>query len=127
MICGIGIDLVENERLEKIVAKWGTKFLKRIYTEQEIKYCSKHVYSSINYGARFAAKESFLKALGIGLGMGVTLKEIEVIHDEKGKPDLRLYGSAKKQIEKRNIEKIHLSLTHTKRYATAIIILEKNK
>lgn len=125
MIYGIGIDLVENDRLDKIIARWGSKFLQRVYSAGEIEYCEKHAQSSINYGARFAAKESFLKALGIGMGMGVKLNEIEVVHNEKGKPDLFLWGEAKKQIENRNVEKIHLSLTHTRNYSTAIVLLEK--
>jgi len=125
MIYGIGIDLVENDRLAKIIAKWGSRFLQRVFSDGEINYCEKHVQASINYGARFAAKESFLKALGIGLGMGVKLKEIEVVNDKKGKPELALCGEARAQIEKRSIEKIHLSLTHTRSYATAIVLLEK--
>jgi len=125
MIYGIGIDLVENDRLARIIAKWGSKFLQRVFSEGEISYCEKHVQAAVNYGARFAAKESFLKALGMGLGMGVKLKEIEVVHDKKGKPELILLGEAKTQIEKRSIEKVHLSLTHTGSYATAIVLLEK--
>jgi holo-[acyl-carrier protein] synthase len=124
MICGIGIDLVENSRLERIIEKWGLKFLNRIYSEGEIQYCGKHMQSSTHYGARFAAKESFLKALGIGIGMGVHLKDIEVVRDKNGKPALALCGEAKAQIEKRKIAKIHLSLTHTKKYATALVVLE---
>lgn len=124
MIAGVGIDLVENDRMAKIIAKWGSKFLQRVYSDDEINYCSRHAQASIHYGARFAAKESFLKALGIGLGMGVKLREIEVIHDKNGKPDLALSGEARAQMEKRNIAKIHLSLTHSKHYATAIVLLE---
>ncbi len=63
MIEGIGIDLVENERIEKIINKWGQKFLHRVFSEGEIVYCSRHSQASINYGARFAAKEAFLKVL----------------------------------------------------------------
>jgi holo-[acyl-carrier protein] synthase len=125
MIYGIGIDLVENGRLEKIIEKWGVKFLNKIFSEGEILYCKRHAQPSIHYGARFAAKESFLKALGLGLGGGVKLCDIEVVNDENGKPALQLYGTAKAQIEKRNITKTHLSLTHTKKYATAIVLLEK--
>jgi holo-[acyl-carrier protein] synthase len=125
MIYGIGIDLVENDRLDRIINKWGSKFLQRVFSAGEIKYCEKHAQAAVNYGARFAVKESFLKALGIGIGMGVKLKEIEVVHDDKGKPDLVLWGEAKTQIEKRDIGKIHLSLTHTRNYATAIVLLEK--
>lgn len=125
MIYGIGIDLVENNRMEKIINKWGTKFLTRIFSTGEIEYCGKHANSSIHYGARFAAKESFLKALGIGLGRGVKLSDIEVINDENGKPVLVLCGEAKTQIKKRKITEIHLSLTHTQQYSTAIVLLEK--
>ncbi|MEN6376000.1 MAG: holo-ACP synthase [Smithella sp.] len=125
MICGIGIDLVENDRMARIIAKWGSKFLQRVFSEGEIEYCEKHVQAEINYGARFAAKESFLKALGMGLGMGIKLKDIEVMHDMQGKPELVLSGGAKAQIEQRSIGKIHLSLTHTRNYATAIVLLEK--
>lgn len=127
MIYGIGIDLVDNDRIAKIIAKWGIKFLTKIYSENEITYCSRHAQESIHYGARFAAKESFLKALGIGLGMGVKLKEIEVINDTNGKPKLNTYGEANAQILERKIDKIHLSLSHTANYATAIVLLEKSK
>ena len=125
MIQGIGIDLVENERIEKIINKWGQRFLQRVFSENEINYCGRHIQSSLHYGARFAAKEAFLKALGIGLGRGVKLREIEVVHDDQGKPDLSLHGEANLQIEKRQIKRINLSMTHTKNYATAIVILEK--
>ncbi len=125
MIQGIGIDLVENERIEKIINKWGQKFLQRVFSDEEIKYCGRHIQSSLHYGARFAAKEAFLKALGIGLGMGVKLREIEVVHGDQGKPDFSLHGEANLQIEEREIKRIHLSLTHTKNYATAIVLLEK--
>jgi holo-[acyl-carrier protein] synthase len=124
MIQGIGIDLVENERIEKIIGKWGDKFLHRVFSAEEINYCSRHIQASIHYGARFAAKEAFLKAMGIGLGMGVKLREIEVVNNDQGKPDLLLWDRANEQIIKREIRKIHLSLTHTKNYATAIVILE---
>ena len=125
MIYGIGIDLVENDRLANIIERWGLNFLDRIFSEGEIDYCSRHAQAAIHFSARFAAKESFLKALGMGLGMGVKLKEIEVVVDKNGKPDLLLQGEAKTQIEKRNIEKTHLSLTHTRNYATAVVLLEQ--
>ena len=125
MISGVGIDLVENSRVESIIKKWGDKFINRIFSDEEIKYCEKHINSSTHYGVRFAAKESFLKALGIGLGMGVNLSDFEVMNDENGKPSLMLCGEAKNQIEKKRITKVHLSLTHTKSYSTAIVVLEK--
>jgi len=127
MIYGIGIDLVENIRMDRIVKKWGTKFIDKIFSKGEIVYCSRHANASIHYGARFAAKESFLKALGIGLGMGVKLSDIEVVSDQDGKPSLALYGEASAQIKKNKIINIHLSLTHTKKYSIAMVILEKNE
>ena len=125
MIYGVGIDLVENSRMEKIIKKWGQKFLHRIFSDGEIQYCEKYINSAIHYGVRFAAKESFLKALGIGLGMGVKLSDIEVVNDENGKPSLKLCGEAKNQMEKKRIRKFHLSLTHTKSHSTAVVLLEK--
>jgi len=125
MIYGIGIDLLETGRMEKIVEKWREKFFARVFTDIEIAYCARHAQAAIHYGARFAAKEAFLKALGIGLGMGVKLREIGVIHDEKGKPSLKLSGQAKAQIEAKGIAAVHLSLSHTSKYATAVVVLEK--
>ena len=125
MIYGIGIDLVENSRIEKIIQKWGDKFLLRVFSAREIAYCSRHKQSFIHYGARFAVKESFLKAIGIGLGRGAKLSEIEVINEESGKPELILHGGALEYLTKAGIDKIHLSITHTKNYASAIVLLEK--
>jgi holo-[acyl-carrier protein] synthase len=125
MIYGVGIDLVENSRMDRIVKKWGPKFINRIFSEQEILYCEKHAHSAIHYGARFAAKESFLKALGIGIGKGVKLNDIEIVNNEDGKPLLNLSGEAKIAIQKEKIRKVHLSLTHTKHYSTAVVVLEK--
>jgi len=90
-----------------------------------VEYCAKHVQTSLHYAARFAAKESFLKALGIGLGMGVKMHDIEIVRDRQGKPNIIAHREAKTQIMKNKITKIHLSLTHTKKYAAAFLILEK--
>jgi holo-[acyl-carrier protein] synthase len=125
MIYGIGIDLVENDRIEKIIQKWGEKFLSRVFSDREIAYCGRYAQASIHYGARFAVKESFLKAIGIGLGRGVKLLEIEVVNEESGKPELMLSGGAQDFFVKAGIEKIHLSITHTKNYASAMVLLEK--
>lgn len=125
MILGVGVDLVENERIEKIISKWGWKFLERVFCTAEVNYCSKHVQASLHYAARFAAKEAFLKAMGIGMGRGVRLKDVEVAHDANGKPLIIAHGGAAEQVKKNRITKIHLSITHTKQYAAAFLILEK--
>jgi holo-[acyl-carrier protein] synthase len=125
MIYGIGVDLVENDRIEKIIQKWGEKFLSRVFSDREVAYCRRHAQASIHYGARFAVKESFLKAIGTGLGRGVKLLEIEVVNEESGKPQLMLSGGAREYLVKAGIERIHLSITHTKNYASAMVLLEK--
>jgi holo-[acyl-carrier protein] synthase len=125
MIYGTGIDLVENDRIGKVIEKWGNKFLSRVFSDREIDYCGRHAQAHIHYGARFAVKESFLKAMGIGLGRGVKLKEIEVMNEVGGKPNLLLYGGARRVYEAAAIKKNHISITHTKSYASAIVLLEK--
>ncbi|MBN1474391.1 MAG: holo-ACP synthase [Syntrophaceae bacterium] len=125
MIHGVGIDLVENDRIENIIRKWGNKFLERVFSDNEVAYCAKHTQSSLHYAARFAAKESFLKALGIGLGMGVKLKDIEVTRNNDGQPLIIAHGEALNHIKKNKIKKVNLSLTHTKKYAAAFLVMEK--
>ncbi|HOX14795.1 MAG TPA: holo-ACP synthase [Smithellaceae bacterium] len=125
MIYGVGIDIVENDRIEKIIQKWGEKFLSRIFSDREICYCDRHAQAFIHYGARFAVKESFLKAIGMGLGRGVKLHEIEVVNNKSGKPEIILSGGAREFLVKAGIEKIHLSITHTKNYSSAMVLLEK--
>jgi holo-[acyl-carrier protein] synthase len=124
MINGVGIDLVDVNRMKKLLAKWGGRFTERYFSQREIEYCQRKAISAIHFAARFAAKESFLKSLGIGLGMGVALREIEVINDSQGKPDLVLHGQAQQLIREQGIRKVHLSLTHTSECAAAVVILE---
>jgi holo-[acyl-carrier protein] synthase len=125
MIFGIGTDLVEVSRIEKILQKWGDKFLAKVYSQNEIDYCKKKAFPSIHYAARFAVKESFLKSLGIGLGMGVKLQDIEVVNNQQGSPVLNVQESIKARLDKLGINKIHVSITHTREYAQAIVVLEK--
>lgn len=125
MIYGVGIDIVENGRIEKIIQKWGDKFLFRVFSDREISYCGRHAQAFIHYGARFAVKESFLKAIAMGLGRGVKLLEIEVINKKSGKPEISLSGGAREFFVKAGIKKIHLSITHTKNYSSAMVLLEK--
>ena len=99
MIYGTGIDLVENDRIAKIIAKWGDKFLSRIFTPGEIAYCGRHFHSAIHYGARFAAKESFLKAIGTGMGRGFRCWILSC-SCRSGKPRLRLHGEALRHFRK---------------------------
>ena len=104
MISGMGIDLVEIARIDKIISRWGDLFVRKVFAEEEISYCRKHVLPAMHFAARFAAKEACLKALGIGLGMGVGLKEIWVSRSDKGVPSLIFADKACKLMENRKLK-----------------------
>jgi len=125
MIFGVGIDLVEIGRIETILNKWEEKFLCRIYSAEEIRYCNERARPAVYFAARFAVKEAFLKAIGLGMGGGVRFRDIETTHDERGKPMLKLAGGASSFLEAREIRSVHLSISHTNAHATAIVILER--
>ena len=125
MIFGVGIDLVEIARIETILNKWEEKFLCRIYSAEEIRYCNERARPAVHFAARFAVKEAFLKAIGLGMGGGVRFRDIETTHDEKGKPILRLAGEASSFLEAREIRSVHLPISHTNFQATAIVMLER--
>jgi len=123
MVYGIGIDMIEVKRIEKQISA-GPRFVERIFTSREVDYCERKKNKAQNYAARFAAKEAFLKAVGTGWRKGLAFKEIEVINDELGKPEIMLYGKAKKFAEERKIVNIQVSITHLKENASAIVTLE---
>jgi holo-[acyl-carrier protein] synthase len=127
MIKGIGIDLVEVKRISQTLKKQGKRFLWRVFTPSEIKYCLEHKRApNEHFAARFAAKEAFLKAIGTGWGSGdsPSWTEIEVVNLSNKTPQLRLKGKALWHIRKLKAKRIHLSLAHTVDYASAIAIIE---
>jgi len=116
MISGIGIDIIEIDRVKSAVRKYGKKFLQRIFTERELKYCSsRKAYRFPEMAARFAAKEAYSKAIGTGI-VGIKYKEIEVINNKNGKPHIALGGRIKKNI--------HISLSHSLNCAVASVVVE---
>lgn len=125
MIYGIGIDFVEVSRMEKILKRWEERFTNRVYSPLEIDYCKKRAFPTMHYAARFAAKESFLKAAGVGLWMGVRLKDIEILNNRKGRPEIKLHEKAKEILQDNGITTIYISLSHTAVLAVAMVILEK--
>ncbi len=126
MIFGIGIDIIEVARIEKQIEAESNSFVKKIFTENEIRYCETKIKNKAqNYAARFAAKEAFFKALGTGWRDGLSWKDIEIENDELGKPNILLSGKSKKNIQENSISKIHVSLSHIKEIAVAVVILEK--
>jgi holo-[acyl-carrier protein] synthase len=125
MIYGTGIDIVEVPRMAGIIARWGNRFVERVFSPGEIDYCHNRALPAMHYAVRFAAKESLLKSLGIGLGMGLSLKDIEVVSDQRGKPEVRLRGRAEGMLRNLGVSAAHVSLSHTRHFATASVILEK--
>ena len=115
MIAGIGIDIIEVERIARL-AERSPRFLKRIFTPHEIAYCSKKKNKQQNYAARFAAKEAFFKALGRRVGW----QDVELVNRSSGQPELVV-----KDGEKGAFERIHVSVSHLAAYAVAVVILEK--
>jgi len=124
MIVGVGTDLVEVNRLGKIIYRWGDRFVRRVYSPGEIAYCRQRKNPAIHYAARFAAKEAFLKSIGIGLGKGIPLSDIEVTRGNRGEPHLHLSGKAEEFLRENGGGRIHLSLTHTTHDAAAFVIIE---
>ncbi|MGB9836841.1 MAG: holo-ACP synthase [Candidatus Saccharicenans sp.] len=124
MISGIGVDLIEVDRVEEKLKR--TPGLKeKLFTSLEIAYCESKHSPALHYAARFAAKEAFMKALGTGWSGGVKFSEVEIRNLETGQPVLELFGRAKEIFESKGLSRAHVSLSHLKTYAVAIVILEK--
>lgn len=124
MIYGVGIDNIEVHRIKKQIVR-SDSFKKKIFTEREIEYCESQVNYAQCFAARFAAKEAFMKALGTGWTQGVSFSQIEIINEENGRPVLNVQGKAEGLIRKLNITQLHVSVSHLKDYAIAVVILEK--
>ncbi len=122
MILGVGIDIVSIKRIESLWNRYGFRFLNRILTQQEARAIPKNVVEFL--ASRFAAKEAGVKALGTGFSQGITLKSLGVSVDEKGKPSLFFEGRALFIAQQLGVKRIHLSITHTKESAGAVVILE---
>ena len=125
MIYGIGVDLIEIERIAQAITRTGQRLIERLYTDTEQAYCCQHHPPYACYAARFAAKEALLKALGTGLRQHMRWRDIEVYRDNLGKPSLRLYGYLQEHCVTEGIQHIHLSLAHSATCAIAQVILER--
>jgi holo-[acyl-carrier protein] synthase len=124
MIMGSGIDLVNIERIERVMRRWGDTFLHRVFTAEEILRCQKNIRPSSCFAARFAAKEAFLKAIGWGLRNGIQWVDIEVQHDALGKPFFTFRGKVPKVLETLQVKESFLTLSHEHSYAVAHVLLE---
>jgi holo-[acyl-carrier protein] synthase len=122
-IRGIGVDLAKIPRLRRIVERWQDRFLRRVFTEGEIAYCQRHHDPVPHLAARFAAKEAALKALGTGLSMGVSWRELEVRRERGKAPTMALSGKSAALARAKGTNRILVSLTHDGDYAFAQVML----
>ena len=119
----IGTDIIEIARIERAIARWGQRFLHRIYTESELKLYSKKLSS---LAARFAAKEAVIKAFDAPT-KGIRWKDIEILSNPGGKPLINLYDKAQNQANSLGLERLDVSLSHSREYAIAFVVGESRK
>jgi holo-[acyl-carrier protein] synthase len=123
MIIGIGVDLIDVRRFESVIFRWQHKFLKRIFTDKEIKYCNNKKHPAQRFATRYAAKEAFIKALFPRSQKGVSLRDIE-IDQKENRPVVNLSGAVKELAREREIKDIHLMVSHDGDYGIANVVLE---
>ena len=124
MIYGIGIDLVEIDRVERMLAQHGNRFSERVLAQSEQEAFSACVRPAFFLANRFAAKEALSKALGTGLRYPVTLHSISVRSEASGRPQLAFHGALPAYLEGCGVARAHLSLTHERGMACAMVVLE---
>jgi len=124
MIVGTGIDIAEVSRIGQSIARFGDRFLQRIFTAGEIHYCDSKANRVERYAARFAAKEAAMKALGTGWSHGVRWRDYEVARLPGGRPTIKFHGKAGEIAATLGVKNTALSLSHTAEQAIAQVILE---
>ena len=123
MIVGVGIDLIQIEKIAKNIHS--KTYLRKIFTESEITDCKSVANSAECFAGKFAAKEAFMKAIGKGIHQEVWFTQIEVLNEESGAPYVRVNGEAESSMNQLGAKNIHISITHTKNTAAAVAILEQ--
>lgn len=121
MVKGVGVDITEVARMRKSIEDYGESFTGKIFTGEEVKYCSEKPNPYQHYAARFAAKEAFSKATGTGWNSDFSWQEVEVVNEPSGKPVLRLNGAS---LENFGTKRIFLSLSHSGDYVVAVVVIE---
>ncbi len=125
-IVGIGLDLVKIARIRAITERWQERFLQRLYTEEERRYCFNRASPYASLAGRFAVKEAVLKALGTGWSSGIRWVDIQVLNDAQGKPTARVSGRLNILFREAGVTGIHVSLSHDAEYAIAEAVLTRN-
>lgn len=124
MILGVGLDVVETQRIARALAAHGGRFEARVYTAAELADCAGRVDRAQALAGRFAAKEALLKALGTGSARGISFRQVEVVRRDGAAAILNLTGSAAAEARRKGVRHVHLSLSHQPGLAGAVVILE---
>ncbi|HZQ24520.1 MAG TPA: holo-[acyl-carrier-protein] synthase [Terriglobales bacterium] len=124
MIVGTGIDIAEVPRIRAALARFGDRFMRRVFTPGEILYCQSKANAAERFAGRFAAKEAGMKALGTGWNHGVGWRDIEVSRKPGSRPTVQFHGKAAEFAAKLGVQNVSLSITHTVEQAMAMVILE---
>jgi len=127
MIVGVGVDIISVERIRGIVERQKERFLSRVFTEDEVRYCRRCAHPEQRFAARFAAKEAVLKALGVGWQKGTTFRDVHVSNNELGAPAVTLTGRSLEISRRLGVKRILLSLSHDKSYAVAQAVAEADQ
>lgn len=121
-IIGVGTDIVECLRIAQMIDRHGELFLNRVFTSNEIAYCSARKAATQHYAGRWAAKEAVLKAMGTGWARGIGWRDIEIRNDHQGRPSIALAGGARDVCERLGVAEMHISISHCRTFATAYAV-----
>jgi holo-[acyl-carrier protein] synthase len=127
MIVGTGIDIAEVDRIAASIQRFGRRFLERVFTPDEIRYCESKANKTERYAGRFAAKEAAMKAIGTGWNRGVAWQDVEVKRVPGERPTVIFHRQAAEFFQQLGAVRAHLSITHTQQYAMAQVILESGE
>lgn len=118
-VLGIGTDIIECPRIGKMIETHGESFLRRVYTDREIRYCQARKHAIEHFAGRWAAKEAIMKALGTGRSRGVAWTQVEIRNDDRGRPTVMVCGAAREVARERGVADLLISISHCRTYATA--------
>lgn len=121
MIKGIGVDIIEIERIRESIQSRGDRFLEKVFTPQEIAYCTAKQNSAQHYAARFAAKEALSKALSTGWAGEFRWKDVELTNDPSGQPHIALHGPLREKLAGNSV---HVSLSHSHSHVVAMVVID---
>jgi len=125
MIVGVGVDVIEVERLQRTLSRYGQQFLAHVYAEEEQQDAPEGEGKAAYYAGRWAAKEAVAKALGSGIGRECAWTDIRVLRSANGRPEIRLHGAGARTAAALGIDHVHVSISHVKRLACASAVAEK--